>query len=283
MKTGFVILNYNSWELTKKLAEKLDGFSCVDHIVVVDNVSTDESLEQLKKIDKKKICIVESPKNGGYSFGNNLGADKCKDFDVDIMFVSNPDVDVEEKDIELLLKQFEESDYSVLSAVEYDNDNMMTQPPIWKNNSYMDDLKECFVLGRKLFGNVEGEALDCSSEIQKVEIVRGSFFGIRMKDFIEIGGFDDHVFLFCEERILAKKIANQGKKMGIVTKAKYQHNHSASINKSYSKVYSQMKILYDSRRYYYDAYEQIGNLKKALLKISMKISLIEYFLLGILK
>ena len=57
MKTSFVILNYNCWQKTEKLALKVASFEEVDAVVIVDNVSTDNSYEHLKKISHKKIYI----------------------------------------------------------------------------------------------------------------------------------------------------------------------------------------------------------------------------------
>ena len=50
MKTGFVILNYNSYNLTSKLAAAVSAYRNIDLVVIVDNKSTDDSYEKLKKM-----------------------------------------------------------------------------------------------------------------------------------------------------------------------------------------------------------------------------------------
>lgn len=37
------------------------------------------------------------------------------------------------------------------------------------------------------------------------------FFAFRLKDFLEVGGFDEDIFLYCEERTLGKRFGNAGK------------------------------------------------------------------------
>ena len=90
-KIGFVILNYNDSDETLQLCNKIKNYSSIYKIVVVDNLSTDNSFEKLKKIEGNKIDVILSDKNGGYSYGNNYGAfyliDKYK---IDILFISNP-------------------------------------------------------------------------------------------------------------------------------------------------------------------------------------------------
>lgn len=66
--------------------------------------------------------------------------------------------------------------------------------------------------------------------------------------------------------------------MGVVPSAKYLHNHSVSINKSYKKRRLQMKLLYKSRLYYNERYEGVNKIKLLILKLAMEWSLFEFFI-----
>ena len=283
MKVGFLILNFNSWELSIKLAEKISRYEYVDKVVIVDNCSTDDSYKRLESCKTEKIDIIKSEKNGGYSYGNNYGAEYCRKLEVDILFISNPDVDVDEKDVNLIINKFKVSDYTILTGVEYDIHKNMSHPPIWKQMDYKDDLMDCFFVGRRLCRTKQGIELDRSKGIQDAEIVKGSFFAVRLEDFLSVGGFDENTFLFCEERILGKRMEMAEKKLGVVTEAKYFHNHSVSINKAYKGVSRQMKLLYNSRLYYHRVYSKVNWIKYWVLFFSMKISLIEYCLVDLVK
>ncbi len=283
MKTGIVILNYNSWKMTEKLAQKLAGYSCIDVVVVVDNVSTDDSYAQLEKIQSDKIYVYSSGKNGGYSYGNNFGAQKCRELGVELLFIANPDVDIEEAELQKIIAGFENSEYALLSAVEHDINDQISDQPVWTANDYWDDLQSCFFIGRKLKAKRKQPELDTSVDIQEVEILKGSFMGVRMDAFLASGGFDDTFFLFCEERVLAKRIRNGGGRIGIVTSAKYNHNHSASITKTYKKIHAQMELLYRSRALYLKKYEKIGALKHFLYKCATGFSLMEFRAISLLK
>ena len=283
MKVGIVILNYNSWKMTAALAEKMAGYACMDHVVVVDNVSTDDSYTHLEQIRSDKIHVFSSGKNGGYSYGNNFGAKKCAELGAELLFIANPDVDIEEAELLKLIEKFEQTSYTLLSAVEYDIEDKISDQPVWRVNTFREDLLECFFLGRKLLAKQKQPQLDTSVDVQDVEILKGSFMGVRMDAFLETGGFDDRFFLFCEERVLSKRITNYGGRIGIVTGAKYNHNHSASITKTYKKVHAQMALLYRSRTLYLEQYEKIGAWKRLLYKVAVAVSLLEFRVLSCLK
>lgn len=278
MNSVFIILNYNSYKLTEKLALKVSKMDSVNNVVIVDNCSTDNSFEYLLKLNNDKIDVIKSDKNGGYSYGNNYGARYSEKYNPDILFISNPDVDIEESEIEKILKKFKDTNYSILSAVEYDINNKISYPPMWQLMNYRDDLCDCFFTLKKIKKINSYPEIKLNEEIHDIEMIKGSFFAVRYKDFMEVNGFDENVFLFCEERILSKKFANYNKKIGLVIDAKFNHNHSASINKSYKLKSSQIKLLYKSRLYYNKTYNKINHFKYCLLYIAMKISILEYYM-----
>lgn len=282
MKSGLVILNYNSWEMTKNLALLVAEYKAINYVIVIDNCSSDNSYEHLKKIESEKILVKQSSKNGGYSYGNNYGAVICDEVNIDIMFVVNPDVYISEKNINFILEQFSNNDYSLLTGVEYDIDKNISVPPIWNFPTYGDDIRECFFLGRKCMKErLQNIRYDVC--IQDIDIFKGSFFAIRLDDFKSVGGFDENVFLFCEERILSHKLLESGKKIGLVTSVKYYHNHSYSINNEYKNKSKQMQLLYKSRMYYYQKYEKITSFEKKIMKLCMGISIIEYTMRDVIK
>ena len=65
---GIVIVNYNDAKTTKRLLDNVKDYQILDKIVVVDNNSTDNSLKELKKYNKKKIEIIENKRNTTFHF-----------------------------------------------------------------------------------------------------------------------------------------------------------------------------------------------------------------------
>jgi len=91
-----VILTWNALNYTRRCIESLNISSlppCVD-IIIVDNSSTDGTLEYLRKIDR--IQLIENKENLGYSRAVNLGIKAAKP-DTDIVLLNN-DIEIIEPD-----------------------------------------------------------------------------------------------------------------------------------------------------------------------------------------
>ncbi len=275
MKTAFVILNYNSPDLTSKLAKAVSRYEVIDYVVVVDNCSPGGDYESLKEIENEKIHVLQSGKNGGYSYGNNYGAGYCSRLGADIMIVSNPDVEVTEENIRKILMHFKDG-YSLLTGIQYEIDGKIGNPAISRRYTYADDLSQCFFLGRKFLSRKMSVPVRYDLAVQETEMFKGSFFSVVLKDFMEVGGFDEGTFLYCEERILARRLSDHHKKMGVVTGARYDHMHSKSISRTYTSKAEKMKLLYTSRKFYNLKYNHISPLQRVLLEIGMGISVAEF-------
>ena len=93
MKNGIVIVNYNDYKTTKRLIDNIRDYKVFDKIVIVDNKSSDNSLKELKKLENKRIVVIDSGENKGYSYALNVGCkyliDKYKECKI---IVSNSDI-----------------------------------------------------------------------------------------------------------------------------------------------------------------------------------------------
>ena len=83
VRLSCVILNYNDAETTEKLVKQIADYNVLHQIIVVDNASTDDSLERLKKLEADqpgRLHVLSADHNGGYGSGNNLGrSHPCSD------------------------------------------------------------------------------------------------------------------------------------------------------------------------------------------------------------
>ena len=87
-----VVLNWNSCEETiaaiKSIA-KMDYQNC--RTVVIDNGSTDDSVEQLEKIASDRVKFIRLPENLGFTGGCNVGLDLAILKDDDYVWLLNGD------------------------------------------------------------------------------------------------------------------------------------------------------------------------------------------------
>src|SRR3990172_12049858 len=109
-KVSVIILSYKQKELTVNCIKSVlaQDYADID-IILVDNASQDGSVELFKKEfgKNKKIRIVESRENTGYTGGNNLGQKFAKG---NYMVVLNNDAIVDRKWLSELVKAIESDD-----------------------------------------------------------------------------------------------------------------------------------------------------------------------------
>ncbi len=94
---AIVTVNWNGWALTQQCLaslrrSRLDGFSW--HAYVVDNASTDGSLEHLGDLGSD-ATLIRSPVNGGWTGGNNLGVEHALAGGHEFVFLLNNDATLE--------------------------------------------------------------------------------------------------------------------------------------------------------------------------------------------
>ena len=271
MSLGIVILNYNDSDSTIELIERIKNYKILDLIVVVDNNSTDNSFELIKKYESDKIKVLKSNENAGYGAGNNIGAKFLEKNGIDYIIISNPDVIFKQKDLKKLLINFKEESIAIVSPTIKENNHLNRG---WKfQGTIADALSNINYIGRFIKKKKLYKDEHYNKKISEVDVMSGCFFIIRSKIFKEIGYFDENTFLYYEENIIAKKIANINKKIIVDNKVQIIHNHSVSVNKTYDKI-NKFKILAKSQKYYHKVYNNAGFIKLAILDISCFITII---------
>ncbi len=120
MNVSIVIPNYNGHALLEKnlpsiLEAKKYKKNYIEEIVVVDDGSTDDSVEYLKKTFKKQIRVVVHKKNRGFSAAVNTGARSAKS---ELLCLLNSDVEVEKNFLEFVIPHFKDEKVFAVSLHE---------------------------------------------------------------------------------------------------------------------------------------------------------------------
>ena len=248
MKCGLIIVNFNEYPVTEELLARIKDAPEIDHIVIVDNASTDDSFAQLSKYQNDRITLLQSGRDGGYSFGNNVGARYLiEHYNPDIIGIANPDTAFDGAHVGRIKQLFEEyPDYAVLAGI------MSNHEPGHPALCFSDDESTpgkfigflCNELFVRPFANLAKlvlrrenvsfeknykrfqEILHSPHEVNQVWSVAGCLFFIRREDFEAAGMFDENVFLMYEEQILAYKLnCRLSRKEGLVNTLEYVHDH----------------------------------------------------------
>lgn len=281
MITTLVVLNYRDIEGSERVCRLAKDIRCIDYVIIVDNASNDGSYEKLSALKSDKVKVVESGKNGGYSYGYNFGLKIAKKLYTDYVIVCNSDNIFDGTLIEGCINFMQNnSNCGAVSARQFDasgKENISA----WKFPSYKEDLAFCFLFYRKFFykGNREEEK---KGEFQKVDALSGSFTCFRMSALVEAGMYDEKVFLYNEENIISKRLKKRGFDTYRLNNFSYIHDHKRKRGVqevSYPKI---IRIL-RSGYYYQTHYNNIKGGKKLLFYVSVHIGAIEILLVNIVK
>lgn len=263
---GMVIVNYNDYETTKRLLDNVKDYKVLKEIVVVDNKSTDNSLEELRKLKNKKITIIDSGENKGYSYALNVGCkyliDKYKSLNI---VISNSDIIIEsELDIKDLNSYISTKNVIVGPTIIQGNDlnRGFKIPTPWQ------DIKQNIVFFGKSVLAKELSYPDnyYHKDISKVDTVSGCFFMISSKHLEDMGYFDENVFLYYEENIMGIKTKKLGKNIIVCNNVDVIHDHSVSIDKSLKRI-KKYDILKTSQEYFEKTYNGANKIELFFLKV----------------
>ena len=274
MKVAIVILNYNSEEDTIKYVESIKEYKNLNKIIVVDNKSTNEgAMAKLKILENEKVEVIQSDKNGGYSYGNNYALRYLdnKNEKYDYIIISNPDVSVTEEAINKCISILNENkEVAIVAPRMLDKENKPIRRSSWKIRTPKLDMihstRLLEILFYKTLRNGEYSNKEYENEKLEVEAVSGAFFVIKKEIFKQIGYFDEEVFLFYEEDILSKKIKELGYKVLSLNNINFVHYESKTINKTHS-YYKRIKQLYKSKMYYQKKYNRINKFQETIFKV----------------
>lgn len=280
-QVGIIVLNYNDCDRTKKLVNRLNSYSLIKHIVVVDNSSTDDSFENLLEAfrDKEKIKVIRTSKNGGYAQGNNFGFKYLiKEYrDCRLVLFSNTDICISEKSLNDLVSLFinlERNTKVGVIAPLNDKISPLNCQPIMLPTFKQDIENMLLPFKKKHVKNLHAnDACKFDQMLLPTEIISGAFFLVSVDTFKDVKGFDERTFLYGEERILAYKLKKLNFKNYIATNIVFGHEDSGVTNK-YLITKQKFKYLYESRLVYWRYYDRISKVDESLYKMVALFSLL---------
>lgn len=259
-----IILNYNDADTTIRLIEHSKDFTAFNKLVVVDNLSTDDSFERLTTYACDHIHVISSDKNGGYGYGNNVGIKYVRDVLHDeYCVIANPDVIFENETVSALLNYIAHDPTCAIVACSQKNASRYSA---WKETGLAGDLIFNSILLNKLFQPRYYPASFFEQEVCKVYAVSGCFFMARVEALFDIGLYDEDFFLYEEEKCIAHKLKDKGWNTFLLTSYEYLHEHSVSVSKSIKGFGDAKKIVLESNIKYLRKYRGISETAIACIK-----------------
>lgn len=295
---AIIVLNYRSYDVTIACVDRLLQLGVKYQIVIVDNASPNQSFKILSNryMKNSNVKVVAAPKNGGYSYGNNIGireADKIGDFSY--YCIMNPDVIIPENYFEdLCIELSARKDYAIITTMMIYPDGLDLSKISFALRTPKEIYRHLFLLNKEADRKCKIRYKYVEDGMIEAEGVPGSLFIIDAATFHKIGLFDENMFLYNEESALAIRLKKINKKCLINITKYYIHNHIYKkeshivwqrYKTEFQKVLNEYKITYESRKYlckrYYNGQyllrlEFVNMVNIALLYIKHSISLFVY-------
>lgn len=246
MDVSIIIINYNTLDLTRSTIESvIEKTKEIKYeIILVDNASTDGSVEFFESNYREKIIFIKNDKNLGFGRANNKGIEIAKG---KYVFLLNSDTLLINNAVKILYEFMEKN----------------INCGICGGNLYTPNLKPTHSFHRKIVTNLKEmifqkflmkKEFNFTLSPQKVECITGADMMIRKKALDKIGNFDEDFFMYAEDCELSYRFLKNNYSIISVPSAKIIHFEGKSSKIKKEKV----KIVLESKyKYFY----KVSNLK----------------------
>lgn len=236
-----VILNWNNFDDTDKCIHSL--LEIKDErikIVIVDNHSTDNSVELLKE-KYLQIPILTTDTNNGYAGGMNIGIKYALDNSANYIIISNNDI-IYPKDFLQPLLEIIQSDLSI---------GIVSPKVLYTYNKqkiYCAGADFNLLRGSGVAAFQGKNTSEFGNEIREISMAEGSCFLARKEVFIKSGLFCEDFFMYFEDLEFSDRV-RENFKIFYTPKSIVYHKGGAGFNwKNHSPLYY---FYYTRNRYFY--------------------------------
>ena len=238
-KIALIILNWNQPQLTFDTLDSI--FKCQSkgffyHIFLVDNGSTDDSLNLFKAKYKKNlnVTILETGDNLGYAGGNNFGLKAALKEKFDYYLVANNDILVAPDFLQKLVDASLKHPKAILTPKIYFAPGFEFHQDRYTKNEIG---KVIWAVGSQLdWNNIYGSNIGIDEvdhgqydKIQpKIDFISGCCFLISHEILEKIGIFDEKFYLYMEDSDLSQRAVIAGYELRLVPESVIWHCNSGS-------------------------------------------------------
>ena len=225
MRTAIAILNWNGEILLERYLPSVVLYSEGTDIYVIDNASTDTSV-QFVRTNYPQIKIIQNSTNGGFAGGYNEG---LKQIDADIFCLLNSDVEVTEGWLNPVLALFERmQDVAIIQPKILDLMRKDHFEYAGAGGGFIDQLGYPFCRGR-IFQSLEKDSGQYDDTCE-IFWATGACMFIKSKVFWQLEGFDLDYFAHQEEVDLCWRAKNEGEKVYYVGNSKVYHLGGSTLS-----------------------------------------------------
>lgn len=232
MTIPVILLNYNSTDDCRKCISDLQKQRGVDlEIIVVDNCSTEENRVTIEKLCQEPKCtFIANTRNAGYNAGNNVGLRYAAEKGYEYALIANPDMEFPQTDTIIKMISIIENaeDIVALGTDIITKEGIHQNPRLYKQQKWYRSFNWISDFIKKPNKNEEPNWIESPDKSHYCNGLNGCCLLLRLSFVKNIGYFDERIFLYGEEAILARQVEFAGKKMYYASNIQVVHNHQKS-------------------------------------------------------
>lgn len=210
IKHAVVLVNYKTAKDTIACVQSIQKTKDAPHIIVVDNGSQDEIIQELRSACPG-LDLVSLGVNVGFSASNNIGIKKALRMGAEVVYILNNDTQV---DPNLFFRAYRYvtgknriagAKIYYAKGYEYHPEQRNKGNILWYAGGYFDWQA---VISRHI--GVDEEDRGQYDKVKSVDFITGCFIAIPRQVFKKIGMFDEPFFLYLEDSDFSLRALKQG-------------------------------------------------------------------------
>jgi len=240
---SIIIVNWNTQDILRDCLRSIyeQGGERDIEVIVIDNASTDGSVEMVKK-DFPQVTLIENSRNLGFARANNIGIHQSSGRYICLV---NSDVIVLNGCIENLISFMDNHPVAGMVGPRILNQDRTLQPScrhfptIWNNLCQALGLNKLFPKSRffsETFMNYWAHDI-----VQKVDVLSGCFWMVRREALNKVGLLDEDFFIYGEDLDWCRRFHHAGWDIIFYPNAETIHTGAASSNNDPIRFYIEMQ------------------------------------------
>lgn len=227
-----VIVNFNAGPHLREAVTSVLASPYVARMFLVDNASTDGSIDALDSAKEERLVLIRNRKNLGFARAANLG---LKQTSAEYVLLLNPDCRIVPDAIEQMMGVLEDrSDAGMAGPLLLNSDGSEQAGGRRKIPTPRLAIVRALGLGRlsQLFPSAFGDFLlhqqPLPQDTVEVEAISGACMMVRRAALSDVGLLDEKYFLHCEDLDWCMRFNHRGRKILFVPTANLVHEKAAA-------------------------------------------------------
>ncbi len=274
-----VIVNYNTKNLTIDCLESIFNHTHKINfeIILIDNNSTDNSVENIKR-KFQRVRIIQNSRNVGYAKANNQGIKAAKG--KSILLLNSDTKIIFDKTLEKAINYLKKADILTINIQSPNGRNQQAAGfgPTLLNLFFWAFFLDDLPIIRDIVKPYQISNLSFFNNNHQVDWVIGAFFLAKRDVFEKVGLLDEKIFMYGEEMEFCRRVREKGYKIGYFSTPSIVHYGMGSAESSDSAIIGEYRAL----KYFFQKHEVKWKnyILNAIIRISIILRIIIFSLIG---